>query len=168
MRMFGPIRLGPNEQILQSDKEGWLIINLSTIAFHSPPSEVHSSSNRILKSYLDNCFSTMTRSVVRSTSSSARARRSRRNCFILSACFRRNSVTILGNGHVRILIVTSPLGEVIVAVPLLTEESFNAAISTINRVSIRNTWSSDDRLAKWDNRLASRNIYLCKSLSQIF
>ena len=48
---------------------------------------------------------------------------------MLSACFSRNSVTLAGNGRVRMRIVTSPLGEVIVAVPLLTDESFKVTMS---------------------------------------
>jgi hypothetical protein len=107
--------------------------NLSIMFFHSPPSATRISSNLTLNSFRPNRFSSCILSVATSMSSSSLARRSRRKCFILSACFNRNSVTLVGNGRVRIRIVTSPFGEVIVAVPLLPDESFNATISTINK-----------------------------------
>lgn len=135
--MFGPIRFDPKAQILFVSKRASGRSNLSIILFHSPPSAIRISSNFALNSATDKRFSSCTLSVVRSTSSSTLACRSRRKCFILSACFNRNSVTLLGNGRVRMRTVTSPFGEVIVAVPLLTDESFNATISTHQQHNLR-------------------------------
>lgn len=63
-------------------------------------------------------------------------------------------MTGFGNGRVRMRMVTSPLEEVIVAVPLRMDESFNTAISVINPIARGTTLCFNDSFSEWNDRFA--------------